>query len=45
VLSRIAALQMRKSVIGMRRLCVVPMGRQPVVVLRMIVIVVRVGVQ
>lgn len=45
VLPRVAALQMRAPVISSGRRCVVRMGRQPVVVLGMIVIVVRVGVQ
>jgi hypothetical protein len=45
VLSWIAALQMRHSIVWMRRHCVMFMGRQPVVVLWMIVIVVGVRVQ
>ena len=45
VLSWIAALQMRHSIIGMDRHSGVFMGRQPVVVLRVIVIAVGVRVQ
>lgn len=45
VVSRIAALQMRQSIVGMDRPCVVFMGRQPAVVLWMIVIVGGVRVQ
>jgi hypothetical protein len=45
VLSWIAALQMRNSIIGMGRHCVVLMSRRPMVVLRMIVIVVGMRVQ
>jgi hypothetical protein len=45
VLSWIAALHMRKSIIGMSRQSVMLMDRQPMVVLRMIVIVVGMRVQ